>query len=267
MTDNLQIQRLRDIMVRLRDPENGCPWDIEQTFDSIVPCTIEEAYEVADAIADKDMPKLKDELGDLLLNVVFHAQMASEAGYFTLDDVAEVICEKMERRHPHIFGDVQAEDSAAVLKNWEDIKERERQDNKDASALADVPSALPALSRAYKLSKRAVRVGFEWNNIHDLAHKVEEELNEFQVEVDADNHAAMEEEMGDLLFTVVNLARWHKVNPETALRNANTKFEKRFRHMEGMALSENREFSSLDADEREALWERAKKSEKQRKAS
>jgi len=259
-----QIQRLQDIMKRLRDPENGCPWDLEQSYETIAPYTLEEAYEVVDAIAEKDMPKLKDELGDLLLQVVFYAQMAREEGLFDFEDVAEIISEKMERRHPHIFGDVSAEDADAVLKNWEDIKAQERKnDMEDSSALAGVAKALPALTRAEKISKRAARVGFEWPDFDSLMNKVHEEHEEFRAEVNKNARTEMHEEFGDLLFATVNIARWQKIDPETALRDASLKFERRFRHMEQnttMALSD------MSDDEREALWDKAKQAEYKRKA-
>lgn len=217
------LDRLTAIMRRLRDPETGCEWDSVQTFATIAPYTIEEAYEVADAIERGDLDGLADELGDLQLQVVFHAQMATESGQFTLDDVLTRICDKLERRHPHIFGD------AATSPGWEALKAAERSKAPDSSALAGVALALPALERANKLQKRAARTGFDWPDASGARAKVVEELAELDAETD---QAAREEELGDLLFAVVNLARKLKIEPEAALRAANAKFERRFRHIE-----------------------------------
>jgi ATP diphosphatase len=243
----MALERLRQIMRRLRDPETGCEWDTVQTFETIAPYTIEEAYEVADAIARNDMDALADELGDLQLQVVFHAQMADEAGQFTLEDVIERICDKMERRHPHIFGDV--EHGGHHL--WEEIKAAERQKSSDNSALAGVALALPALERAAKLQRRAARVGFDWPDTSGPRAKIDEELAELDAESD---HHRMLEELGDLLFAVVNLARHLNIEPEAALREANRKFEKRFREME-----KTPGFAELPLDEKEELWLAAKK--------
>src|SRR6476646_569832 len=245
----MPLERLREIMRRLRDPKAGCEWDTVQTFDTIAPYTIEEAYEVADAIARKDMDALADELGDLQLQVVFHAQMAEEAGHFTLEDVITRICEKMERRHPHIFGD--AEQGGHHL--WEIIKAEERAANPDKSALAGVALALPALERAAKLQRRAARVGFDWPDQSGPRAKINEELAELDAESD---HARMLEELGDLLFAVVNLSRHLNIEPEAALREANRKFEKRFR-----AIEQEPGFVELPLAEKEALWVRAKKAQ------
>ena len=240
------LERLVSIMKRLRDPVSGCEWDSVQTFATIAPYTIEEAYEVADAIARDDMDALADELGDLELQVVFHAQMAEEAGKFTLDDVLKRICDKMERRHPHIFGD--AEHSGHHL--WEIIKAEERASNPDKSALAGVALALPALERAAKLQRRAARTGFDWPDASGPRAKIDEELAELEQESD---HQRLLEEMGDLLFAVVNLSRHLNIEPEAALREANRKFEKRFR-----AIEQEPGFSDLTLDEKEELWRRAK---------
>jgi ATP diphosphatase len=241
------LERLVEIMRRLRDPVSGCEWDTVQTFDTIAPYTIEEAYEVADAIARKDMDALADELGDLQLQVVFHAQMAEEAGLFTLDDVISRICDKMERRHPHIFGDAEH----GGHHRWEKIKAEERAADPDQSALAGVALALPALERAAKLQRRAARVGFDWPDSSGPRAKVDEEL----AELDAERaHDAKFEELGDLLFAVVNLARHLNIEPEAALRQANRKFEKRFR-----AIEQEPGFSDLSLDEKEALWAAAKR--------
>jgi ATP diphosphatase len=239
------MDRLRAIMARLRDPETGCAWDRVQTFATIAPYTIEEAYEVADACQRADMAALKDELGDLQLQVVFHARMAEEAGHFALDDVIAAICDKMERRHPHIFGD------SAHSPGWETIKAAEREAHPDGSALAGVTLALPALMRAEKLQKRAARAGFDWPDPSGPRAKIVEEM----AEVDADPCA---EEIGDLLFAVVNWARHLGFDPEVALRSANDKFERRFRAMEEFAGSD---FKALSLDEKEALWDRAKAAE------
>ena len=242
----MPLERLREIMRRLRDPASGCEWDTVQTFETIAPYTIEEAYELADAIARKDMDALADELGDLQLQVVFHAQMAEEAGAFTLEDVLARICDKMERRHPHIFGD--AEHGGHHL--WEMIKAEERAANPDKSALAGVALALPALERAAKLQRRAARVGFDWPDATGPRDKIDEELAELAAETEHDRKL---DELGDLLFAVVNLARHLNVEPEAALREANRKFERRFRSIE-----QEPGFAEMTLDEKEALWVRAK---------
>ena len=238
------LARLVTIMRRLRDPVTGCEWDRQQDFATIAPYTIEEAYEVADAIARGDMPALADELGDLQLQVVFHAQMAEELGYFTLADVLAGICNKLERRHPHIFGD--AEQSPG----WEEIKAAERQSHADESALAGVALALPALERAAKLQRRAARTGFDWPDVSGPRAKVEEELAELDEETEPHRRA---EELGDLLFAIVNLARHLNVDAEEALRKANSKFERRFRSIEQVSG-----FAAMSLAEKEALWTRAK---------
>lgn len=241
-------------MARLRDPVMGCPWDVAQNFATIAPYTLEEAYEVADAIARDDMDALPDELGDLLLQVVFHARMAEEQNSFNINDVIGAICEKMERRHPHIFGDVAAEDADAVVANWEAIKaaERSAKSGAQAGALADVALALPSLLRAYKLQKRAAGVGFDWPDVTGPKAKILEELSEVEV---ARTEQERAEEIGDLLFSVVNYARHLGVVPEQALRAANTKFERRFRAMERM---NGDGLKGLGIDEMEALWQKAK---------
>lgn len=249
------ITPLTDVMARLRDPDVGCPWDIEQNFASIAPYTIEEAYEVADAIERSDMAALRDELGDLLLQVVFHSRMAEQAGQFTLQDVIDGITAKMIRRHPHVFGEgARREDGHA---QWEVIKAAERAEKEpDPSALAGVAGALPALMRAEKLQKRAARTGFDWPDSERVIAKVAEELDEVRAAAD---QAEREEEIGDLLFAAVNLARHLKVDPEVALRKGNAKFERRFRAMEGFAGDA---FASLTLDEQEALWQQAKAEER-----
>ena len=245
----MALERLRQIMRRLRDPVIGCEWDTVQTFETIAPYTIEEAYEVADAIARKDMDALADELGDLQLQVVFHAQMAEETGQFTLENVLERICDKMERRHPHIFGDVELGGHHL----WEEIKAAERQNSSDDSALAGVALALPALERAAKLQRRAERVGFDWPDRSGPRAKIDEELAELDAESD---HHRMLDELGDLLFAVVNLARHLNIEPEAALREANRKFEQRFR-----AIEKTLGFGEMSLEEKEELWTAAKKAQ------
>ena len=240
------LPRLVEIMARLRDPETGCEWDKVQTFETIAPYTIEEAYEVDDAIRRGDMASLKDELGDLQLQVVYHARMAQEIGAFTLDDVMASICAKMERRHPHIFGD------AAASPGWEALKAAERSADPDASAVAGVALALPALKRAEKIQRRAARVGFDWPDIEGPLLKIDEELGEIERAGSDDERAG---EMGDLLFSVVNYARHLGVNPETALREATSRFESRFRKVEELA---DKPLKDMTLDELEALWQRAK---------
>lgn len=245
------IMPLANVMARLRDPETGCPWDIEQDFASIAPYTIEEAYEVADAIERDDMAALRDELGDLLLQVAFHSRMAEQNGHFALQDVIDAITEKMIRRHPHVFEEGAAREDGHA--QWEAIKAAERADKEpDPSALAGVAIALPALLRAEKLQKRAARTGFDWPDTDGVIDKIEEELAEVRA---ADSPAEREEEIGDLLFAVVNLARHLKVDPEVALRAANAKFDKRFRVMESLAGDD---FPTLSLDEKEGLWQQAK---------
>ena len=245
----MPLERLEQIMRRLRDPRTGCEWDSVQTFETIAPYTIEEAYEVADAIARDDMDALADELGDLQLQVVFHAQIAADAGYFTLEDVITRICDKMERRHPHIFGD--AEHGGHHL--WEIIKAEERKNSSDDSALAGVALALPALERAAKLQRRAARTGFDWPDISGPRAKIDEELAELDAETEHDRRL---EELGDLLFAVVNLARYLNIEPEAALREANRKFEQRFR-----AIEKTPGFTDMSLDEMEALWVEAKEAQ------
>jgi ATP diphosphatase len=241
------LDRLIAIMRRLRDPERGCEWDLQQNFGTIAPYTIEEAYEVADAIDRGDMAALEDELGDLQLQVVFHAQMAEELGLFTLDDVVDRICEKLERRHPHIFGD------APESPGWDAIKAAERKEKRHESALDGVARALPALDRAAKLQRRAARTGFDWPDAGGPRAKIDEELEELDRETDRQQQ---QEELGDLLFAVVNLARHLKIDAEEALRQANRKFERRFRSIESTPG-----FEGMSLDEKEALWREAKRAQ------
>lgn len=269
MTDQRpDIQRLLQIMARLRTPGSGCPWDLEQDFASIAPYTIEEAYEVADAIDRGDLPALKDELGDLLLQVVFHARMAEEQGAFDFADVVGAISDKMVRRHPHVFGDARVEDAQAQTANWEQIKraEREAAGESDGSALAGISRGLPEWQRAAKLQARAARVGFDWPGPAPVIDKLHEEIDEVRAEfaavaatpADADAQALLEEEIGDLLFVAANLARHARVDVGTALRRANHKFERRFRAMEALAASEGLSLSTLSLAEQERYWDRVK---------
>jgi MazG family protein len=259
--------QLIEIMEKLRDPETGCPWDVEQDFKSVAPYTIEEAYEVADAIEREDHVDLKDELGDLLLQVVFHARMAEEAGLFNFDDVAAAISDKMIRRHPHVFADASHRDTDAQTQAWEDQKAVERAaGNKGEGALDDVPLALPALKRAQKLQKRAASVGFDWPTAHRVLDKVHEEIEEVReamVEGDAEHIA---EEVGDLIFVCTNLGRKLKVDVEGATRSANGKFERRFRHIEASLRSAGQRPQDVTLDEMEALWIEAKLLERAKSA-
>jgi ATP diphosphatase len=250
------ITPLASIMARLRNPNGGCPWDLEQNFASIAPYTVEEAYEVADAIERNDMDALQDELGDLLLQVVFHSQMASEQGSFGLQDVIDGICDKMTRRHPHVFGDSAAETPNAVVANWESIKADERSGKTDTSALSGVALALPALMRAQKIQKRAARTGFDWPDVKGAKAKIFEELEEVEA---ASSQAELHDEIGDLLFAAVNLARFHDVDAESALKQANAKFERRFRAMETLVGSG---FTALSLDEKEDQWQAVKAAER-----
>ncbi|MEM7041215.1 MAG: nucleoside triphosphate pyrophosphohydrolase [Pseudomonadota bacterium] len=266
MMENKQaIDRLLAVMAKLRDPDGGCPWDIEQTFETIAPYTIEEAYEVADAIARGDMKDLKEELGDLLLQVVYHSQMATESGAdlrFTFEDVAAGIADKMIRRHPHVFGDATVESAAAQTKAWEEVKAEERRLKGKAereSLLDDLPLALPALTRAEKLQKRAARGGFDWPETRQVLAKIDEELFELRTELDAGAATdRLEDELGDVLFTIANLARHLKIDPEEALRRTNRKFEKRFRAVEQALGQDGRAMQETPLDELERLWQAAK---------
>ena len=259
--------QLAGIMAALRHPETGCPWDVEQNFATIAPYTIEEAYEVADAIERKDMLDLRDELGDLLFQVVFHSQMAAETGAFELVDVINAINGKMIRRHPHVFGDDEQRTSQEQTLAWETMKAAEREQKSGttsaASALDGVALALPALMRAEKLQKRAARTGFDWQQPEQIIDKLEEETREVMDAVATGISTEIEEEVGDLLFVVANLARRLDVDPEIALRKANAKFEKRFRAMEIQSSENDQVFSDLSLDEQETLWQSVKRREKQ----
>ncbi len=255
MTD---VDRLLAIMARLRAPEGGCPWDLEQTFRSIAPYTIEEAYEVADAIARQDMEELRDELGDLLFQVAYHARMAEEIGAFRFDDVLEAICEKMIRRHPHVFGDAQVADATAQTRAWESHKRAERGD-RCTSVLDGIPRGMPALTRAQKLGRRAAGAGFDWNDAGGVMDKLEEELAELREA--QRGRGEVEEELGDLLFTIVNLCRHEGVDAEGALRRANAKFESRFRALEGRVADSGRSLAEMDIEALEYLWQAVKESD------
>jgi MazG family protein len=228
----MAIERLLAIMTRLRDPAHGCPWDRAQDFRTIAPHTLEEAYEVADAIERGDLDRLRDELGDLLFQVAFHAELAREQGAFAFDGVVDAICDKLTRRHPHVFADAIVADAAGQTVAWERIKREERAARGDAGALADVPLALPALARARKLGARAAQAGFDWPDAAGPRAKIDEELAELDASVATGDPAAREAEIGDLLFSVVNLARHLGLDPETALRRANERFARRYRHLE-----------------------------------
>ncbi|RDY65981.1 nucleoside triphosphate pyrophosphohydrolase [Lysobacter soli] len=266
------IQYLLHIMSRLRDPVGGCPWDLEQNFATIAPYTIEEAYEVADAIDRGDLADLKDELGDLLLQVVFHAQMASEQGAFSFGDVVAAICDKMVRRHPHVFGDASVEDADAQTVAWEEQKRREREASgtEDRSALAGIARGLPEWQRATKLQKRAARVGFDWPDVTPVFAKLHEEIDEVRAEFAAldanpDDAAArdrLEDEIGDVLFVCANLARHANVDVGAAMRRANLKFERRFRAMEALAQADGTSLADLPLQAQDRLWNRAKADEK-----
>ncbi len=259
------IARLLDIMAQLRDPDGGCPWDVEQSFKTIAPYTIEEAYEVADAIAQDDMAALADELGDLLLQVVFHARMAEEAGHFDFDAVAKAIADKMIRRHPHVFGEDRVDSAAAQTLSWEAFKAAERSEKavnsgRTASVLDGVTLALPGLTRAVKLQRRAARVGFDWPEATQVLDKIDEELSEIKQEIgNGGDRERLEDEVGDLLFAVANLARHLGVDPEAALRGTNAKFERRFHHVE-QSFEDGLDGVSLE--EMEAAWQAAKARER-----
>lgn len=269
MTDpKASIDTLLAIMSRLRDPQGGCPWDLQQDFSTIAPYTIEEAYEVADAIDRNDLDDLKDELGDLLLQVVFHAQMASEQGAFDFADVVRAISEKMVRRHPHVFADVAADTADAVMVNWNEIKRAERaaRGEQDTSALAGIARGLPEWQRTQKLQSRAARTGFDWSGPEPVLGKLQEEIEEVRVELArgdvADNHARLQDEIGDVLFVCTSLARHAGVDVGAALRHANRKFERRFRGMEQLAAADGGTLQEKTLGEQDAYWARVKRAER-----
>lgn len=260
-----KLEKFAEIIAKLRDPNGGCPWDLEQTYQTMPPHILEEAYEVVEAINQDDRKELKEELGDLLMQVVFLSQLAQEEGAFTLDDVIDGITDKIIRRHPHVFGEIKAENSDEVLKNWENIKQQERYQKEQFSILDNVPIALPSLLRAAKLQKRCAKVGFDWSELEPTIQKVEEELQEVRDEIlkQPQNPQAIEEEIGDLLFATVNVARYLKLNPEEALRKANLKFERRFRQVEQRILDSGRQLEQVSLAEMDLIWDQIKRQEKQ----
>ncbi|WP_411818149.1 nucleoside triphosphate pyrophosphohydrolase [Hyphococcus sp. DH-69] len=264
-SDASKITALLEVMARLRDPENGCPWDLEQDFATIAPYTIEEAYEVADAIERKDMAGLKEELGDLLFQSVFHAQMAKEKGLFSFGDVAEAIANKMIRRHPHVFGDETMRTAEEQTDAWEKQKAEERAAKGKNGLLADVPAGLPGLTRAVKLQKRAARVGFDWKNARDVLDKIAEETEELNDAMNSGDKAHIEEEYGDLLFVLANLSRHLDIDPEAALRGANEKFIRRFNHIETRMKEDGKSLADASLEAMEAIWNEAKEIDKSAK--
>ncbi len=262
--DLRSIDALLKIMASLRDPDGGCPWDLQQNFRTIAPYTLEEAYEVADAIERGHLDDLKEELGDLLLQVVFHAQMAQEQGSFAFDDVVEGISSKMVRRHPHVFADGTSDTPEGVATTWDEIKQAEKdaKGKKPSGLLDDVPVVLPSLSQAVKLQKRAAKVGFDWPNARPVLDKIEEEIAELHVEIAAEDGDKIEEEFGDLLFVLANYARHLKIDPDAALRRANQKFRSRFSSMENSADSQGVSLADLSLEQLEDLWVQAKLHEK-----
>lgn len=255
---NDQLKELIATFKSLRDPNNGCAWDREQTFKSIASCSIEEAYEVADAIEREDFQALKSELGDLLFQVVFHAEMADEEGLFDLTDVISELNDKLIRRHPHVFSDKSAITASESLTIWEDIKAEERKNLKYDSLMDDVPKNLPSLTRAKKLQKRAARVGFDWPSSREVMAKIQEEILELEIERKADNRENISEEIGDILFTLVNLTRHFNLDPEDIMRKSNLKFENRFRAMENHAKENNVALDKMSLEELEEIWQKIK---------
>lgn len=256
-----ELRRLLDIMAALRDPATGCPWDKTQSFDTIAPYTIEEAYEVADAIAQRDFAALPDELGDLLFQVVYHARIAEEAGLFGFADVAKCISGKMMRRHPHVFGEAATRDASAQTAAWEVQKSAERAAKRQSGALAGVPVGLPALTRALKLTNRAARVGFDWEDAEQVLEKLDEEVQELRAELPARDPTRLTDEVGDMLFVLANLARKLGLDPETCLRHANEKFSRRFNAMERDFEAMSQSLPELSLAEMEAGWQRVKAAE------
>ena len=256
------MEKLHQITSQLRDPEKGCPWDREQTFESIAHCAIEEAYEVVEAIENKDYEAFKNELGDLLFQVAFHSNIAEEMNLFTFDDVVDSITTKLINRHPHVFSDLSIEDSKAQTDHWEKIKIEERKQKHGMnSILDDIGTNQPALNIAYKIGKRARSVGFDWNNEGGVIDKIEEEIEELKVAINSGNQSNIEEEAGDLLFSIVSLSRHTSIDPESALRKANKKFDQRFRSMERALKESNKEFSHMTERELDKLWENVKEKE------
>jgi ATP diphosphatase len=259
-----QLRRLLDIMAALRDPDHGCPWDQQQNFATIAPYTIEEAYEVADAIGREDFAALPDELGDLLFQVVYHTRMAEEDGRFAFADVARLIADKMVRRHPHVFGDASTRDATAQTAAWEEQKRAERAARAEAGTLAGVPVGLPALTRAAKLTARAARVGFDWPDAAAVLDKLEEEATELRAELTEADPVRLADEVGDLLFVLANLARKLNLDPETCLRQANAKFQRRFNKMEQIAEIKQLTLTEMTLEAMEAGWQEVKRAERTR---
>lgn len=261
-----EMQKLLEIMARLRDPERGCPWDAKQDFDSIAPYTIEEAYEVADAIQRRDYDDLRDELGDLLFHVIFHARMAEEVGHFGFGDVVAALADKLMRRHPHVFGDARYSSVEEQSRAWEELKARERAergDDGDRSALAGIAAGLPEWRRALKLQQRAASVGFDWPGPEPVLDKLAEEIEEVRAEFESGgDRDRLEDEIGDVLFVIANLARHARIDPGHALRRANAKFERRFRRMEALAAEVGERLAGKSLAEQDALWDRAKAEER-----
>ncbi|MGN6312685.1 MAG: nucleoside triphosphate pyrophosphohydrolase [Rhodanobacteraceae bacterium] len=265
MSGSSRIEELLSIMTRLRDPGRGCPWDVKQDFDSIAPYTIEEAYEVADAIQRRDYDGLRDELGDLLFQVVFHARMAEEAGHFGFDDVVAALADKLVRRHPHVFGETRYASAEEQSRAWEELKAKERakKSEGDTSALAGLARGLPEWRRALKLQQRAATVGFDWPGPEPVLDKLAEEIGEVRAEFEQGaDRDRLEDEIGDVLFVIANLARHAKIDPGHALRRANAKFERRFRRMEALAAEAGEALAGKSLTEQDALWDRAKAEER-----
>lgn len=261
MNSNKHLLQFVEIIKKLRAPEGGCPWDLEQTHESLKPFLIEETYEVLHAIDGKNPDELKDELGDLLLQIFLHAQIACDEKKFSIDDVAQTIGEKMQRRHPHVFGDAHVHNAQDVVKNWEDIKRNEKSEKgiAEKSLLEGIPTNFPALFENHKISKKAACVGFDWQNAADVFAKVDEELKELTQALKENNQEYIEEEIGDLLFTVGNLSRLCKINPELALKKANAKFRKRFKKMEEQILKEKLDMKNISFEKWNEMWNQAKK--------
>lgn len=258
MADNTGMERLLDIMSQLRNPDGGCPWDLKQTFETILPHTLEEAYEVADAIDSGDRDQLRDELGDLLFQVVFYSQLGKEEGSFQFADISNAMADKLLRRHPHVFGDIKAKDGDEALANWEAIKQTERTAKQQHSVLDDIPKALPGMQRAAKIQKRAANVGFDWPEVAPVFDKLDEEVAEIHEAFASGDREHVLDELGDLMFMCVNLSRHLKANPERVMRAANDKFERRFRIMEAQLKADGLDIAEQGIDDLEAAWQRAK---------
>jgi len=262
VSDRTRFEELISIMKRLRGP-GGCPWDAEQTHESLTRYLLEETYEVIEAIESHSPDHLKEELGDLLLQPVFHAAIAEEAGTFTINDIIQTLCEKLVRRHPHVFGDMRISDSAAQIENWEQIKKEEKKAER-SSALSGVPPHLPALLKAQKITEKAARVGFDWEHVDQVMAKVMEELHEFEEAMASGDEQSMEAELGDLLFAIVNLGRFLAINPEDALRKTINRFQIRFQHVEDSLHARGKQMNTASLAEMDLLWEEAKQREKDR---